>query len=153
MPKFSYQEMFPLDQDKTEYRRITQDHVSVMMLDGQEILKVAPEALTLLAEEAFTDIAHLLRPSHLGLLAKILKDPDASGNDRYVAREMLKNAVISAEGIFPMCQDTGTAVVIGKKGQHIFTGVCDEEALSRGIYSAYTTRNLRYAQNAPRNMY
>ena len=153
MAKFSYQEMFPLSEDTTAYTRLTREYVSVLMLDGIEFLKVEPEALTLLAEQAFTDVAHLLRPSHLNLLAKILKDPEASGNDRYVALEMLKNAVIAAEGLFPMCQDTGTAIIIGKKGQQIITGGRDEEALSQGIYSAYTTRNLRYSQNAPISMY
>ncbi len=153
MPKFSYQEMFPLSKDMTEYVQLTREHVSTLTLDGKEFLKVEPQALTLLAEQAFTDVAHLLRPSHLNLLGKVLKDPDASDNDRYVALEMLKNAVISAEGIFPMCQDTGTAIVIGKKGQQIITGGCDEEALSQGIYRAYTTSNLRYSQNAPLSMY
>lgn len=153
MPNFSYQEMFPLSEDRTEYMPLTREHVSVLTIDGKEFLKVEPEALTLLAEQAFTDVAHLLRPSHLKLLAKIWKDPEASENDRYVALEMLKNAVISAEGLFPMCQDTGTAIIIGKKGQQIITAGCDEEALSRGIYSAYTTRNLRYSQNAPLSMY
>ncbi len=153
MPEFTYQEMFPLSEDVTEYRQLTRENVSVLTLDGKEFLQVEPEALTLLAEQAFTDVAHLLRPSHLAFLAKILKDPEASGNDRYVAQEMLKNAVISAEGIFPMCQDTGTAIIIGKKGQQIITGICDEEALSRGVYNAYTTKNLRYSQNAPLNMY
>ena len=153
MPKFSYQEMFLLSKDMTDYLQLTREHVSTLTLGGKEFLKVEPQALTLLAEQAFTDVAHLLRPSHLNLLGKILKDPDASDNDRYVALEMLKNAVISAEGIFPMCQDTGTAIVIGKKGQQIITGGCDEEALSQGIYRAYTTRNLRYSQNAPLSMY
>lgn len=153
MSEFTYQAMFPLSEDVTDYRQLTREHVSVQTLGGNEFLQVEPEALTLLAEQAFTDVAHLLRPSHLALLAKILKDPQASGNDRYVAQEMLKNAVISAEGIFPMCQDTGTAIIIGKKGQQVITGICDEEALSRGVYNAYTTKNLRYSQNAPLNMY
>ena len=153
MTEFTYQELFPLAADQTVYRRLTENHVSEMTVGGYEFLKVEPEALTLLAQEAFTDVAHLLRSSHLALLAKIIKDPEASGNDRYVALEMLKNAVISAEGTFPMCQDTGTAIVIGKKGQQIFTGICDEEALSKGVYYAYTTKNLRYSQNAPLNMY
>jgi fumarate hydratase class I len=109
--------------------------------------------LTLVAEQAFTDVAHLLRPTHMALLAKILKDPEASDNDRYVALEMIKNAVISADGIFPMCQDTGTAIIIGKKGQQVWTGGDDEKALSQGVFNAYTRHHLRYSQNAPLNMY
>ena len=153
MVEFAYQEMFPLGEDTTEYRLLTKDHVSSLAFEGAEILKIAPEGLTLLAEQAFKDVSHLLRPSHLALLAKILDDPESSDNDRYVALEMLKNAVISAEGVFPMCQDTGTAVVIGKKGQQVWTGFSDEEALSKGIFNAYTTNNLRYSQNAPLTMF
>jgi fumarate hydratase class I len=153
MAEFSYQKMFPLGEDTTAYRHITGDTVSVDTFNGADILKVADAGLTLLAEQAFTDVSHLLRPSHLELLAKILDDPQASGNDRYVALEMLKNAVISAEGIFPMCQDTGTAIIIGKKGQQVWTGFSDEEALARGVYNAYTRNNLRYSQNAPLSMY
>ena len=153
MVEFAYQEMFPLEDDTTEYRRLTDDHISSKSFAGIEILQIAPEGLTLLAEQAFRDVSHLLRPSHLALLAKILDDPESSDNDRYVALELLKNAVISAEGVFPMCQDTGTAVVIGKKGQQVWTGFCDEEALSEGIFNAYTSNNLRYSQNAPLSMY
>ncbi len=153
MVDFAYQEMFPLGDDKTEYRLLPEDNISKISFEGSEILKVSQEGLTLLAENAFKDIAHLLRPSHLKLLSNILADPESSDNDRYVALEMLKNAVISAEGIFPMCQDTGTAVVIGKKGQQVWTGFSDEEALSRGIFQAYTKNNLRYSQNAPLTMY
>jgi fumarate hydratase, class I len=153
MPEFAYQEMFPLAQDTAEYRRLTADHVGGATFEGQEILKIAPAGLTLLAEKAFTDVAHLLRPTHLKLLAKILKDPEASDNDRYVALEMLKNAVISAEGQFPMCQDTGTAIIMGKKGQQVWTGSCDEKALSEGIFNAYTRLNLRYSQNAALSMF
>ena len=153
MVEFTYQDMFPLGDDTTDYRRLTDDHVSLDAFKGSEILTITPEGLTLLAEHAFTDVSHLLRPSHLSLLAKILNDPESSDNDRYVALEMLKNAVISADGVFPMCQDTGTAIVMGKKGQQIWTGFCDEEALSRGIFNAYTTHNLRYSQNAPLTMY
>ena len=115
--------------------------------------KISPEALTLLAEKAFKDVSHLLRASHLTQLSGILNDPEASENDRYVALEMLKNAVIAAEGEFPLCQDTGTAIVIGKRGQHLWTGFSEEEALSKGIFQAYTKNNLRYSQNAPLTMY
>jgi len=153
MMEFEYQEMFPLGDDTTEYRMLTDAHVSVDAFKGAEMLTVAPEGLTLLAEQAFKDVSHLLRPSHLEFLAKILDDPESSDNDRYVALEMLKNAVISAEGVFPMCQDTGTAIVMGKKGQQVWTGFSDEQALSKGIFNAYTSNNLRYSKNAPLTMY
>jgi len=153
MTDFKYQEMFPVGKDTTEYRLLTHEHVSSKSFEDNEILKLTPKGLELLAEQAFKDVSHLLRPSHLKLLAKILDDPESSKNDRYVALEMLKNAVISAEGEFPMCQDTGTAVVIGKKGQQVWTGFLDEEAISRGIFNAYTKDNLRYSQNAPLTMY
>ena len=153
MTDFKYQEMFPIGEDTTEYRLLTQEHVSLKSFEDIEILKIASEGLELLAEQALTDVSHLLRPSHLKLLAKILDDPESSENDRYVALEMLKNAVISAEGEFPMCQDTGTAVVLGKKGQQVWTGFLDEEAISKGIFNAYTKNNLRYSQNAPLTMY
>ena len=153
MTDFKYQEMFPLGDDTTEYRLLTEEHVSLKSFEDGEILKIAPKGLELLAEQAFTDVSHLLRPSHLRLVAKILDDPKSSDNDRYVALEMLKNAVIAAEGEFPMCQDTGTAVVIGKKGQRVWTGFLEEEAISRGIFNAYTKNNLRYSQNAPLTMY
>lgn len=153
MTDFKYQEIFPIGEDTTEYRLLTQEHVSSKSFEDNEILKIAPEGLELLAEHAFRDVSHLLRPSHLKLLAKILNDSESSENDRYVALEMLKNAVISAEGEFPMCQDTGTAVVLGKKGQHVWTGFLDEEAISKGIFNAYTKNNLRYSQNAPLTMY
>lgn len=151
--EFVYQEIFPSENNTTEYRLLSKDYISMSQFEGQSIIKVKAAALTLLAEEAFKDVSHLLRPSHLQQMADILKDPEASGNDRYVALEMLKNAVISAEGVFPMCQDTGTAIVIGKKGQTVWTGFSDEEAISRGIFNAYTTLNLRYSQNAPLTMY
>ena len=153
MSEFIYQEMFPLAEDTTEYRRLTTDHVAAAIFDGKEMLKIIPAGLTLLAEQAFADVAHRLRPSHMRLLAKILNDPEASDNDCYVALEMIKNAVISADGIFPMCQDTGTAVIIGKKGQQVWTGGDDERALSEGVFNAYTRNNLRYSQNAPLSMY
>lgn len=153
MVQFAYQEMFPLGDDTTEYRLLTQDHISLKAFEGKQILKIEPEGLTLLVEQAFKDISFLLRSSHLKLLAKILDDPESSENDRYVAMEMLENAVISAQGVFPMCQDTGTAIVIGKKGQQVWTGFSDDEAIAKGIFNAYTKNNLRYSQNAPLTMY
>ncbi|MCF8037049.1 MAG: fumarate hydratase [Desulfobacteraceae bacterium] len=145
--------MFPISDDNTQYRRITDARVSVSQFEDQPVLKVAPEALTELAEAAFTDVAHLYRTSHLQQLAGVLNDPDSSENDRFVALEMLKNAVISSEFVFPMCQDTGTAVIIGKKGQQVWTGGGDEQALSKGVFNAYTQNNLRYSQQAPIDMY
>jgi fumarate hydratase, class I len=153
MTDFSFQEMFPPADDATAYRLLTEKHVSGATFEGRDILRVTAEGLTLLAEQAFDDIAHLLRPAHLKQLAGIFDDPESSANDRYVALELLKNAVISAERIFPMCQDTGTAIVIGKKGQRVWTDFSDEEALARGVYNAYTKGNLRYSQNAPLSMY
>lgn len=150
---FAYQEMFRTGDDGTEYRLLTKEYVSIGMFEDREIIKVAPEGLTLLAEEAIRDASHLLRSSHLKQIADILKDPEASANERYIALELIKNAVISAEGIFPMCQDTGTAIVIAGKGQAVWTGFSDEEATSRGIYNAYRNNNLRYSQMAPLSMY
>jgi fumarate hydratase class I len=153
MVDFAYREMFPLEDDSTEYRLLTADHIFPRDVDGTQLLQVAPEGLTLLAEEAFRDGSHFLRSSHLKQLAAILDDPESSANDKVVALELLKNAVIAAEGEFPMCQDTGTAIVIGKKGQSVWTGYSDEEALSKGIFNAYTKGNLRYSQNAPLSLY
>ena len=153
MVEFRYAELLPLGEDDTSYRLLTADHVSTARFDGELMLKVAPEGLELLAEAAFRDVSHLLRPAHLTQLKKILDDPQSSDNDRYVALEMLKNAVISAEMEFPMCQDTGTAIIMGKKGQQVWTGFRDEEALSKGVFNAYTKGNLRYSQNAPLSMY
>ena len=153
MVDFTYQEMFPLGEDTTEYRLLTKDHVARESFGSESILRIAPEGLTQLAEEAFVDVSHLMRSSHLKQLAAILDDPESSANDRYVALEMLKNAVISAEGVFPMCQDTGTAIVMGKKGQRIWTGYSDEEAISKGVFNAYVNKNLRYSQNAPLTMF
>jgi fumarate hydratase class I len=150
---FEYQDMLPLGKDETPYRLITGDHVSTFTAAGKTFLEVAPEALTLLTREAMRDIAHLLRPGHLAQLAAILKDPEASANDRFVALELLKNANIAAGGVLPSCQDTGTAIVVGKKGQYVFTGGGDEEAIARGVYDTYTTANLRYSQLAPLDMY
>ncbi|MBW2015367.1 MAG: fumarate hydratase [Deltaproteobacteria bacterium] len=151
--KFTYQEIFSLGEDATTYRILTDRWVSGDTFRGKDIVLVEPQALTLLAEQAFTDAAHLLRTSHLEQWASILKDPEASDNDKYVALEMLKNAVIASEMVFPLCQDTGTAIVMGKKGQQIWTESSDEEALSKGIFNAYTRNNLRYSQNAPLTMY
>jgi len=153
MVEFGYQEMFQLGEDATAYRRLTDQYVATGRFEGQEILKVEAAGLALLAEQAFKDVAHRLRTSHLKQLAQILDDPESSSNDRYVALELLKNAVIAAEGEYPMCQDTGTAIIMGKKGQHVWTAGRDEEALSRGVFKAYTKNNLRYSQNAPLTMF
>jgi len=153
MTDFAYQDMFPLAEDSTEYRLLTENHVTGAAFEGQDILKVSAEGLTYLAEQAFGDVSHLLRASHLKLLSQIFDDPESSANDRYVALELLKNAVISAGRVFPMCQDTGTAIIIGKKGQRVWTDFSDEAALSEGVYNAYTRGNLRYSQNAALDMY
>jgi fumarate hydratase class I len=153
MGEFQYQELFEHAADTTTYRKLTSDYVSTTSFEGQEILKIQPEALTLLAKEAMDDVTHLLRASHLKQLAKILEDPEASANDRFVALELLKNANIAAGRVLPGCQDTGTAIVLGYKGQQVFTGGDDSETLSRGIFEAYDQRNLRYSQMAPLDMY
>jgi len=153
MTAFKYQEMFPAAEDSTDYRLLTDAHVSAASFGGVEVLKIDPDGLTRLTEQAFYDVSHLLRSSHLKQLAGILEDPESSANDRYVAFELLKNAVISAEGVFPMCQDTGTAIMIGNKGQRVWTDCSDEAALAKGVYNAYTKGNLRYSQNAPLSMY
>ena len=147
-PQFSYSDLLPIGDDKTKYRNIGKAGVSVVKLGDKEFLQVSPEALTLLTETAIHDISHYLRAEHLQQLANILKDPDASPNDRFVALDLLKNANISAGGILPMCQDTGTALVMGKKGQYVLTTAKDEVAISQGIYDAYTKLNLRYSQMA-----
>jgi fumarate hydratase class I len=152
-PEFFYQDPFPLSQDDTPYRRLSKEYVSVTRFDGKEILKIEPEALTFLANEAIRDVSFLLRTPHLKKVAAILKDPEASDNDRFVALAMLRNADTSSKGILPFCQDTGTATVVGKKGQQVWTGVRDEEYLSKGIYKIYTEEHLRYSQTAPLNMY
>ena len=153
MTDFNYAPMFPLGDDKTEYRLLTSEYVSTGTFEGQTIVKVQPEALTELASAAMSDINYLFRTHHLQSLANILKDPEASDNDRYVALTLLKNAVIAAERVLPSCQDTGTAIVFGKKGQRVWTDFEDEEALSRGVYRTYTEENLRYSQNAPLTLY
>ena len=148
-PQFSYADLLPLGEDKTKYRNIGNAGVSVIKLGDREFLQVGPEALTLLSETAIHDISHYLREAHLQQLANILKDPEASPNDRFVALDLLKNANIAAGGILPMCQDTGTALVMGKKGQYVLTTAKDEVAIAKGIYNAYTNLNLRYSQMAP----
>jgi len=152
-PEFVYQDPFPLEKDGTRYRLLTKEHVSVASFDGKEILKVAPEALTAMANEAMRDVSFLLRTAHLEKVAAILKDSQASANDRNVALAMLRNADIASKGVLPFCQDTGTATIFGKKGQQVWTGVRDEEYLSRGVYKTYTEENLRYSQTAPLDMY
>ncbi|WP_129594897.1 fumarate hydratase [Seramator thermalis] len=150
---FVYQEPFPISKDDTEYYLLTKDYVSVSEFEGKEILKIQPEGLTLMAQTAFRDVEFLLRPEHQQQVAKILDDPEASENDKFVALTFLRNAEIAAKGILPFCQDTGTAIIIGKKGQQIWTGGNDEEALSHGVYNTFVNENLRYSQNAPLNMY
>ena len=150
---FQYQDILPLGADPSPYRLLTKDFVSTFEAGGHAFLKVEPQALTLLAQHALRDISHLLRPGHLAQLRKILDDPEASPNDKFVALDLLKNANIAAGGILPMCQDTGTAIVMGKKGQYVVTGGGDEEAIARGIYDTYQTSNLRYSQMAPLDMY
>jgi fumarate hydratase class I len=153
MGDFEFQDMLPLGPDETPYRRLTADHVSTFEAAGKTFLRVEPEALTLLTRQAMRDISHLLRPGHLAQLRAILDDGEASDNDKFVALELLKNANIAAGGILPSCQDTGTAIVMGKKGQQVWTGGGDEAAIARGIYDTYTTANLRYSQLAPLDMF
>jgi fumarate hydratase class I len=145
--------MFPVGKEETEYYLLTKEGVSTGTFEGKEILKVAPEALTRLANACFHDCAFFLRPEHQKQVAAILDDPEASENDRYVALTMLRNAEVSAKGVLPFCQDTGTATIVAKKGQQVWTGGGDEEALSKGVYKTYTEENLRYSQNAPLDMY
>jgi len=152
-PEFVYQDPLPIEKDSTRYRLLTKDYVSVTNFEGNEILKIDPQALTLLANVAIRDVSFLLRTAHLEKVAAILKDPQASNNDRYVALAMLRNAETAAKGILPFCQDTGTATIVAKKGQKVWTGVKDEEYLARGVYKTYTEENLRYSQTAPLNMY
>ena len=153
MSDFAYQEMLPIGHDDTPYRKLPGDYVSTFSAAGRTFLKVEAEALTLLTREAMRDIAHLLRPGHLAQLRKILDDPEASPNDKFVALDLLKNANIAAGGVLPMCQDTGTAIVMGKKGQLVFTGGGDEAAIAKGVFDTYRTSNLRFSQLAPLDMY
>lgn len=152
-PPFEYQKMFPLGKDDTKYRLLTKDYVSTVDFNGEKILKIDPEGLALLARSAMRDVSFFLRPAHLELVAKILKDPEASDNDKSVALTMLRNAEVAAMGKLPFCQDTGTATIVAKKGQRVWTGVEDEEYLSKGVYDCYTQENLRYSQNAPLTMW
>ena len=148
-PTFSYSDLLPIGADTTKYRKIGSEGVSTIKLGDKEFLQIEPIALEKLTETALHDISHYLRPAHLQQLANIISDPEASPNDRFVAIDLLKNANISAGGVLPMCQDTGTAIVMGKKGQYVLTTGKDEEAISQGIYDAYTKLNLRYSQMAP----
>ncbi len=152
-PTFNYSDLLPLGEDTTKYRSLGSEGVTVVQHGDKKFLQVSPEAITRLSETAFHDISHYLRTAHLQQLANILDDPESSPNDRFVALDLLKNANISAGGVLPMCQDTGTAIVMGKKGQHVLTESKDESAISQGIYDAYTRLNLRYSQMAPINMW
>src|SRR5579859_6389129 len=153
MPEFMPTELLPVGPDTTEYRLLTTDGVTTRQAFGREFIEVAPELLTLVAREGMRDVAHLLRPGHLRQLRAILDDPQASPNDRFVASDLLQNACIAAGGVLPMCQDTGTAIVMGKRGQNILTDGRDEEHIARGVYDAYTKLNLRYSQLAPISMW
>ena len=153
MPEFAYTDLLPLGADTTQYRLLTADGVTRREAFGREFLEVDPGVLTLLAREGMRDIAHLLRPGHLRQLRSILDDPEASPNDRYVARDLLTNACIAAGGVLPMCQDTGTAIIMGKRGGGVLTDGRDEEHLARGVFDAYTQLNLRYSQLAPLTMW
>ena len=153
IPEFKYAHMFQHGQDTTEYYLLTKEGVSVGEFEGKPILKVTPEALTLLSRTAFRDVSFMLRRAHNEQVAKILNDPEASDNDKYVALTFLRNAEVACKGQLPLCQDKGTAIIHGEKGQQVWTGFCDEEALSRGVFDTYTQENLRYSQNAPLNMY
>ncbi|MBU3689838.1 MAG: fumarate hydratase [Acidimicrobiales bacterium mtb01] len=153
MAEFAFTEILPLGSDDTPYRLVSTEGVSTFETSAGTFLRVEPEALTLITQEAMRDIAHFLRPGHLQQLRNILDDPEASDNDRFVALDLLKNAAISAGGVLPMCQDTGTAIVKAKKGQFVFTGGGDEEAIARGVFNTYLTSNLRYSQMAPLSMY
>ena len=152
-PPFHYQPMFEHGEDKTEYYLLTKDYVSVSEFEGKPILKIEKEGLTAMANAAFRDVSFMLRRSHNEQVAKILSDPEASDNDKYVALSFLRNSEVACKGLLPTCQDTGTAIIHGEKGQQVWTGYCDEEALSLGVYKTYTEENLRYSQNAPLNMY
>ena len=152
-PEFKYAPMFQLGKDETEYYLLTKDYVSVSEFEGHPVLKVEAEGLTRMINQAFRDVSFLLRRSHNEQVAKILSDPEASDNDKYVALTFLRNAEVAAKGQLPLCQDTGTAIVHGEKGQQVWTGFDDEEAIARGVYKTYTEENLRYSQNAPLTMY
>lgn len=150
---FKYQELFQMGKETTQYHLLTKEYVSTEMFNGEEVLKVEPEGLRLLARQAFHDVAFMLRPEHNEMVAKILNDPEASKNDKAVALTMLLNADVASKGKLPFCQDTGTATIVAKKGQRVWTGGGDEEALQHGVYDTYTTDNLRYSQTLPLDMY
>ncbi len=152
MSEFKYQDPFPIEKDDTVYRKLTSDFVSVQEIDGRKIIKVDPKGLQTLAKEALSEISFYLRPSHLEKLAKIIDDPEATDNDKFVAYNLLQNAVTAAKGLLPSCQDTGTAIVMAKKGENVYTGANDHEHLSKGIYDTYQEKNLRYSQLAPLSM-
>ena len=153
MADFQYQKPFPLGEDPTEYKLVTTDYVSTIEVDGRKILKVDPKGLELLAERAMADVSFMLRPAHLEKVAKILDDPEATDNDRFVAYTLLQNAATAVEGELPSCQDTGTGIVVAKKGEDVYTGANDAEALSKGIFNTFQNRNLRYSQMAPLSMF
>ncbi len=153
MSEFKFETMFPLGEDKTEYRRLTKEHVRVREFEGQDVLMIEPQGLTMLANQAFKEVAHLYRSEHLKKLRVIIDDPESSDNDRYVSLELLKNAVIASDRVYPMCQDTGTAIIMAKKGQKVWTWSDDDEELSKGAFEAYTQNYLRYSQNTPFTMY
>lgn len=153
IPEFKYAPMFQMGKDDTEYYLLTKDHVSVSEFEGHPMLKVEAEGITHMINQAFRDVSFMLRPAHNEQVAKILSDPEASDNDKYVALTFLRNAEVAAKGQLPICQDTGTAIVHGEKGQQVWTGFEDEEAIAKGVYKTYTEENLRYSQNAPLNMY
>ena len=152
MAEFIYQEPFPIQDDKTKYRLLTKEYVKVVECDGRKILKVDPKGLELLSKEAYADVSFYLRAAHLQKLRNILEDPEATDNDKFVAYTMLLNQTVSAEGELPTCQDTGTAICIGHKGEDVWTGADDAECIARGVYETYKDRNLRYSQVVPFTM-
>ena len=152
MAEFIYQEPFPIQDDKTKYRLLTKEYVKVVECDGRKILKVDPKGLELLSKEAYADVSFYLRAAHLQKLRNILEDPEATDNDKFVAYTMLLNQVVAAEGELPTCQDTGTAICIGHKGEDVWTGADDAECIARGVYETYKDRNLRYSQVVPFTM-
>jgi fumarate hydratase class I len=153
MADFHYQEPYPVQQDKTAYRKISSEFVHVEKCGDREVLRIDPKALEILAQAAMSDVSFYLRPTHLTMLNTILQDPEATDNDRFVAYNLLQNAVVAAEGQLPSCQDTGTAIVMAKKGEDVYTGVDDAEYLSKGIFNTYQERNLRYSQVVALNMF
>ena len=152
MAEFKYQDIFEFEKDNTEYRLLTKDFVSTIEIDGRKILKVEKEGLELLSETAMTDVSFFLRPAHQEKLAKILEDPEATDNDKFVAYTLLRNAETAAEDQLPSCQDTGTAIIMGKKGEDVYTGVNDAEFFAKGVYNTYQNNNLRFSQIAPLTM-